>query len=164
MILFKIVIFLAFSLSLSVFPYLLYHNRYFRKVRLGMAYCENFRLFTARVLCLFLILYHLAYYAIDPTNKGIMISTVYAFFSLAAKKNMVLLQAIRRSRTAFVILAIMAIVFAFVLHMPSVTITIAYTLVAAACFPYKVKHRKSKTTNVHVANADADETENLSHS
>lgn len=93
-----------------------------------------------------------------------MISTVYAFFSLAAKKNMVLLQAIRRSRTAFVVLAITAIVFTFVLHMPSVTITIAYTLVAAACFPYKVKHRKPKTTNDHVANANTDETENLSHS
>lgn len=129
-----------------------------------MAYCENFRLFTVRVLCLFLILYHLAYYAIDPTNKGIMISTAYAFFSLAAKKNMVLLQAIRQSRSAFVLLTITAIVFAFVLHMPSVTITIAYTLVAAACFPYKVKHRKHRTTNAHAASTDADETDNLSHS
>lgn len=93
-----------------------------------------------------------------------MISTAYAFFSLAAKKNMVLLQAIRRSRTTFVVLAITAIIFTFVLHMPSVTITIAYTLVAAACFPYKVKHRKPKTSNDHVANANTDETENLSHS
>ena len=164
MIFFKFIILLAFSLLLSVFPFLLYRNRNFRKVRLGLAYCENFRLFVARVLCLFLIIFHLVYYTFYPMDKGIMISTAYVFFSLAAKKNMVLLQAIRRSRMAFVVLAITAIVFAFVLYMPAVTITIVYTLEAACCFPYKVKHRKHKTTNAHVANADTDKTEKLSHS
>lgn len=94
----KIAIFLAFSLFLFLFPARLYTNRKFRRAWLGMAYSENFRLFTARMLCLALILFHLVYYALFPLEKGIMLSSIYVFFSLASKKNMILLQTIRQSR------------------------------------------------------------------
>ena len=90
----KIAIFLAFSLFLFLFPARLYTNRKFRRAWLGMAYSENFTLFTARMLCLALILFHLVYYALFPLEKGIMLSSIYVFFSLASKKNMILLQTV----------------------------------------------------------------------
>ena len=79
----KIAIFLAFSLFLFLFPARLYTNRKFRRAWLGMAYSENFRLFTARLLCLVLILFHLVYYALFPLEKGIMLSSIYVFGSPA---------------------------------------------------------------------------------
>ena len=70
-----------------------------------MAYSENFRLFTAQLLCLALILFHLVYYALFPLEKGIMLSSIYVFFSLASKKNMIQLQTIRKSRLIVAVFA-----------------------------------------------------------
>lgn len=141
---FKIAIFLAFSLFLFLFPLCLYGNRKFRRAWLGLAYSENFRLFTARLLCLLLILFHLVYYALFPLEKGIMLSSIYVFFSLASKKNMILLQTIRRSRIVLMALAIVTIVVAFIPHLLSLAVTLAFILVATCCFPYKVKQLKDK--------------------
>ena len=160
----KIAIFLAFSLFLFLFPARLYTNRKFRRAWLGMAYSENFRLFTARLLCLALILFHLVYYALFPLEKGIMLSSIYVFFSLASKKNMILLQTIRRSRIAIMTLAVIAIAISFVPHLLSVAVTLAFILEAACCFPSMVKHRKAKTQKTHVEPTDTEETEMLSHS
>ena len=91
---------------LFLFPARLYTNRKFRRAWLGMAYSENFRLFTARMLCLALILFHLVYYALFPLEKGIMLSSIYVFFSLASKKNMILLQTIRQSRMIVMVLCL----------------------------------------------------------
>ena len=121
---FKLIIFLAFSLFLFLFPAKLYTNRKFRRAWLGMAYSENFRLFTARLLCLVLILFHLVYYALFPLEKGIMLSSIYVFFSLASKKNMILLQTIRRSRIAIMALAVITIAISFVPHLLSVAVTL----------------------------------------
>lgn len=98
----KLIIFLTF---LFLFPARLYTNRKFRRAWLGMAYSENFRLFTAQLLCLALILFHLVYYALFPLEKGIMLSSIYVFFSLASKKNMILLQTIRKSRLIVAVFA-----------------------------------------------------------
>lgn len=158
----KIIIFLAFSLFLFLFPLRIYGNRKFRRTWLGLAYSENFRLFTARLLCLVIILFHLVYYALFPLDKGIMLSSIYVFFSLASKKNMVLLQAIRRSRIAIIALAVIAIAVSFVPHMLSVAATFAFILEAACSFPYKVKCRKDKA---HLtASSETKENENMSHS
>ena len=139
----KIAIFLAFSLFLFLFPARLYTNRKFRRAWLGMAYSEN--LFTARMLCLALILFHLVYYALFPLEKGIMLSSIYVFFSLASKKNMILLQTIRQSRMIIIFLAFTTIVLSFIPHLLSLAVTLAFILEAACCFPSKVKHRKGKT-------------------
>ena len=120
----KVIIFLAFSLILFLFPAKLYTNRKFRRAWLGMAYSENFRLFTARLLCLALILFYLVYYALFPLEKGIMLSSIYVFFSLASKKNMILLQTIRRSRIAIMALAVITIAISFVPHLLSVAVTL----------------------------------------
>lgn len=161
---FKLIIFLAFSLFLFLFPAMLYTNRKFRRAWLGMAYSENFRLFTARLLCLALILFHLVYYALFPLEKGIMLSSIYVFFSLASKKNVILLQAIRQSRMTVIALAVTAIVVSFIPHLLSVAVTLAFILEAACCFPSKVKHRKAKTQKTHVEPTDTEEMEMLSHS
>ena len=160
----KIAIFLAFSLCLFLFPARLYTNRKFRRVWLGMAYSENFRLFTARLLCLALILFHLVYYALFPLEKGIMLSSIYVFFSLASKKNIILLQAIRQSRIVVMALAVTVIVVSFIPHLLSVAVTLAFILEAACCFPSKVKYRKGKTQNAHVKPTDTEQIEMLSHS
>ncbi len=141
---FKIIVFLAFSLMLFLFPLRLYSNIKFRKAWLGMAYSENFRLFTARLLCLCVILFHLTYYALFPTDKGIMLSSLYVFFSLASRWNMKLLQTIRQSRTAICILALVAVMESFIPHMFSTGLTLALVLEAACCYPSKVKQRKAK--------------------
>ena len=161
---FKLIIFLAFSLFLFLFPAKLYTNRKFRRAWLGMAYSENFRLFTARLLCLVLILFHLVYYALFPLEKGIMLSSIYVFFSLASKKNMILLQTIRQSHMIVMVLAFTAIVVSFIPHLLSVAVTLAFILEAACCFPSMVKHRKAKTQKTHVEPTDTEETEMLSHS
>ena len=161
---FKLIIFLAFSLFLFLFPAKLYTNRKFRRAWFGMAYSENFRLFTARLLCLVLILFHLVYYALFPLEKGIMLSSIYVFFSLASKKNMILLQTIRRSRIAIMTLAVIAIAISFVPHLLSVAVTLAFILEAACCFPSMVKHRKAKTQKTHVEPTDTEEMDMLSHS
>lgn len=160
----KIIIFLAFSLFLFLFPWRLYDNKNFRKVWLGMAYSENFRLFTARLFCLVIILFHLMYYALFPLDKGIMFSSVYVFFSLASKKNMILLQAIRKSRIAITTLAVTAIAVSFVPHLFSVAVTLAFILEAACCFPSKEKHRKGETQMSYVENGNTEEKKMLSHS
>lgn len=158
----KIAIFLAFSLFL--FPARLYTNRKFRRAWLGMAYSENFRLFTARLLCLALILFHLVYYALFPLEKGIMLSSIYVFFSLASKKNMILLQTIRQSHMIVMVLAFTAIVVSFIPHLLSVAVTLAFILEAACCFPSKVKQRKGKTQKAHVEPTNTEQIEMLSHS
>lgn len=140
----KIAIFLAFSLFLFLFPARLYTNRKFRRAWLGMAYSENFRLFTARMLCLALILFHLVYYAVFPLEKGIMLSLIYVLFSLAYKKNMILLKTIRQSHMIVMVLAFTAIVVSFIPHLLSLAVTLAFILEAACCFPSKVKHREGK--------------------
>ena len=160
----KIAIFLAFSLFLFLFPTRLYTNRKFRRAWLGMAYSENFRLFTARMLCLALILFHLMYYAVFPLEKGIMLSLIYVFFSLAYKKNMILLQTIRQSHMIVMVLAFTAIVLSFIPHLLSLAVTLAFILEAACCFPAKVKHLKSKTQKAHVKPTDIEQIEMLSHS
>ena len=160
----KIAIFLAFSLFLFLFPARLYTNRKFRRAWLGMAYSENFRLFTARMLCLALILFHLVYYALFPLEKGIMLSSIYVFFSLASKKNMILLQTIRQSRMIIIFLAFTTIVLSFIPHLLSLAVTLAFILEAACCFPSKLKHRKGKTLKAHVKPTDIEQIEMLSHS
>lgn len=139
----KIIVFLAFSLSLFLFPWRLYKNVKFRKVWLGMAYSDNFRLFTARLLCLIAILFHLVYFSLFPTDKGIMLSTVYVFFALASNKNMKLLQVIRQSHMAICLLALAAVALSFTPHMFSTGITLAFVLEAACCYPFKVKSKSS---------------------
>lgn len=160
----KLIIFLAFPLFLFLFPTRLYTNRKFRRVWLGMAYSANFRLFTARLLCLALILFHLVYYALFPLEKGIMLSSIYVFFSLASKKNIILLQTIRHSRMAVMGLAFAAIVVSFIPHLLSLAVTLAFILETACCFPSKVKHRKGKTQKTHVKPNDTEGMEMLSHS
>ena len=160
----KIAIFLAFSLFLFLFPLRIYGNRKFRRAWLGMAYSENFRLFTARLLCLVLILFHLVYYALFPLEKGIMLSSIYVFFSLASKKNMILLQAIRRSSIAMIAFAVVSIIVSFVPHLLSVAVTLAFILEAAYCFPSKIKVRKGKTQRRREENTDTEEMKLLSHS
>ena len=160
----KVIIFLAFSLFLFLFPAKLYTNRKFRRAWLGMAYSENFRLFTARLLCLVLILFHLVYYALFPLEKGIMLSSIYVFFSLASKKNMILLQTIRRSRIAIMALAVIVIAISFVPHLLSVAVTLAFILETVCCFPSKLKHRNAKTQKTHAEPTDTEKMKMLPHS
>jgi predicted membrane protein len=107
------------------------------------------------LLCLLLIMLHLVYYTLFPSDKGIMLSTLYVFFSLASRKNMMLLQFIRTSRPAIIALAVAAVVLAFVPHMLSVAITLALILETAYCFPAKVKDKKiAKAAKAESENPD----------
>lgn len=140
----KIAIFLAFPLLLCLFAIHVYGNSRFRNAWLALAYSDNCRLFVARLLSLLVIVFHIAYYALFPTDKGIMISSLYVFFSLASKYNMKLLMAIRRSEWGISVLALTAMGIAFLPHSLSSAITLAMILVAVCCLPSRVKKQKSK--------------------
>lgn len=140
----KITIFLAFPLLVWVFPMHFYQKRKFRNVWLALAYSDNCRLFVARLLSLLVIVFHIAYYALFPTDKGIMISSLYVFFSLASKYNLKLLMAIRRSEWGISVLALTVMGISFLHHSLSSAITLAMILVAVCCLPSRVKKQKSK--------------------
>ena len=156
--------FIIFLASLFLFPARLYTNRKFRRAWPGMTYSLNFRLFTAQLLCLALILFHLVYYALFPLDKGIMLSSIYVFFSLASKKNMILLQTIRQSHMIVAVFAFTAIVVSFIPHLLSMAVTLAFILEVACYFPSKVKYRKCKTQKAHVEPTDTEQMEMLSNS
>lgn len=140
----KIAIFLAFPLLVCVFPIRFYQNRKFRNAWIALAYSDNCRLFVARLLSLLVIVFHIAYYAVFPMDKGIMISSLYVFFSLASKYNLKLLMAIRRSEWGISVLALTAMGISFLPHSLSSAITLAMMLVAVCCLPSRVKKQKSK--------------------
>lgn len=140
----KIAIFLAFPLLLCLFTIHVYGNSRFRNAWLALAYSDNCRLFVARLLSLLVIVFHIAYYALFPTDKGIMISSLYLFFSLASKYNLKLLMAIRRSEWGISVLALTAMGISFLPHFLSSAITLAMILVAVCCLPSRVKKLKSK--------------------
>lgn len=142
----KIVIFLAFPLLLCLFPIHLYGNSRFRKAWIALAYSDNCRLFVARLLSLVVIVFHIAYYALFPSDKGIMISSLYVFFSLASSQNLKLLMAIRRGKYGIPLLALTAIIISFCPHSLSSAITLAMLLVAVCCLPSQVKQPKVQTS------------------
>ena len=148
----KIAIFLAFPLLVWVFPIRFYQNRKFRNVWLALAYSDNCRLFVARLLSLLVIVFHIAYYALFPTDKGIMISSLYVFFSLASKYNLKLLMAIRRSEWDISVLALTAMGISFLPHSLSLAITLAMMLVAVCCLPSRVKSQKVQTSTTSKPN------------
>lgn len=129
------IIFLTFTLSLILFPLVVYKNRKFHKSFRALAYSCNCRLFVARVLCLVLILFHMTYYAVFPKDTGIIISSLYAFFSIASRKNLQLLMLIRERNVAIALCAVAAIGISFIPGMLSVSVTIAFMLMAACCLP-----------------------------
>lgn len=130
-----LILFLAFALLLFVFPVRLYRCRKFRKIWLGLAYSENYRLFVARMLSLVLLLFHMVYYALFPHDTGIIISSLYVFFSLASRKNLKLLMALRSSKMAIWMLSVLAMFWAFFPDLLSVSITMAFIIEAACCLP-----------------------------
>lgn len=109
----KIAIFLAFPLLVWVFPLRFYQIRKFRNAWFALVYSDNCRLFVAHLLSLLVIVFHIAYYAVFPTDKGIMISSLYVFFSLASKYNLKLLMAIRRTKWAIPMMALTAMGISF---------------------------------------------------
>lgn len=139
----KIVIFLAFPLFLCLFSIHLYGNRLYRKAWIALAYSDNCRLFVARLLSLLVIVFHIAYYALFPTDKGIMISSLYVFFSLASTQNLKLLMAVRKTQYGIHVLALMAMGISFLAYALSSAITLAFVLTAVCCLPLRVKQPKA---------------------
>lgn len=140
----QILIFLAFATFLWAFPMFLYKNRKFRKAWLGLAYSDKYRLFVARVLCLVLLLFHMVYFALFPHDTGIILSSLYVFFSLASHKNLKLLMALRQTRLPLILLSILAIFWSFFPNLLSVSMTIAFIVEAAYCLPSKIKEPNTK--------------------
>lgn len=140
----KITIFLAIPLLVWVFPLRFYQNRKFRNAWFALVYSDNCRLFVAHLLSLLVIVFHIAYYAVFPTDKGIMISSLYVFFSLASKYNLKLLMVIRRTKWAIPMMALTAMGISFLPHSLSSAITLEMMLVAVCCLPSRVKKLKSK--------------------
>lgn len=116
--------FLAICLTMFLFPTLVYENRELRSCSIRMAYSEKHRLFCICLLGITIIAFHLLYYAANPSDAGIMVSTIFLFATLATKHTLSFLIAIRTHKLAIYWLGVATLLFAII----PITFTTAVTL------------------------------------
>jgi len=131
------ILFYVFPLLLVVVPVLLHKKRggkcigCFKALTLSV----KARKLLVNLVALIVILFHIDFYAIFPSDYGIMISTILIFVLLSAKRSEKLFQAIRDNvsfQTTIFGLTLMA---AFTPHLLSLSMTMAFMLEAACLFP-----------------------------
>lgn len=119
-------------------------------VRQWLSHSEKRMNFAASLLSIVILIFHLAYSLAMPVSLGLAMSSLYAFFSIAVKRNTRLLLFIRTSKKTFAALAAIAVVIGFIHGMFPVAFTMAVILVTAFCFPDKISEvsSTSDTTNI----------------
>lgn len=130
-------IFFIFPMLLVLLPITLYkrNSPFMVRLWLRMAYDQNTRKMAANLMTMILILFHLAYYAVFPSDKGIMISTLLLFVLFSTKRCVCLLTGIRQGRKLRWVLAILCLGLPFVPHMLSTAISLAFVLETSFFFP-----------------------------
>ena len=138
---------LAFCLGLFVLPMVTYKK--YRKFMVAMAYSEKCRLFCICLTGILIIGFHLIYYAAQPHDIGIMISTIFLFASLATKHMLELFVYISSNRKLYISLGLMTVVFAFIPYMFTTSVTFAIALIAISLLPAErqIHKRRFKSNN-----------------
>ncbi len=104
-------------------------------VRRYLSRSEKRANFAASLLAIVVLLFHLAYSLAFPVTIGLAISSLYAFFSIAVKRNTLLLLFIRSSMPIYLGLFIITVCIGFIPGMFSIAYTLAAVLITAACLP-----------------------------
>jgi len=91
--------------------------------------------FAASLLAIVILVFHLAYSLVFPVTVGLAVSSLYAFFAIAVKRNTLLLLFIRSSTQMFLAIFSLAVPIGFVPGMFPIAYTLAVVLITAACFP-----------------------------
>lgn len=104
-------------------------------VRRYLSRSEKRANFAASLLAIVILLFHLAYSLAFPVTIGLAISSLYAFFAIAVKRNTLLLLFIRSSMPIYLGIFAIAVLIAFVPGMLSIAYTLSAVLITAACLP-----------------------------
>lgn len=138
---------LAFCLGLFVLPMVTYKK--YRKFMVAMAYSEKCRLFCICLTGILIIGFHLIYYAAQPHDMGIMISTIFLFASLATKHMLELFVYISSNRKLYISLGLITVVFTFIPYMFTTSVTFAIALIAISLLPTEkqIHKRRFKSNN-----------------
>lgn len=134
-IMFSIFLFFLFMAFLLVFPAWAYKNVKLYPLWRFMATNEKGRRLAASLLSLVIIAFHLIYYSAFPNDMGIMLSTVYVFFSLSSKHNVRLLTFMRAHLKKFCYGLPLVIVLMCIPHMQPIAITWFASSTRSVCFP-----------------------------
>lgn len=124
---------LAFCLGLFIIPMVTY--RKYRKISIALAYSEKCRLFCICLTGILIIGFHLIYYAANPNDMGIMISSIFLFASLATKHMLELFVYIRSKRKLYISFGLMSLVMVFIPYMFTTSVTFAIALIAISLLP-----------------------------
>ena len=125
--------------SLIVLPMLFYNNPKYLRFMVRMRYSEKARMFVASLLGVVVCIFHMVYYNCCPLEKGLLISSLYVFFTFMSKKNMLFLLKLRSCKYGLHILAVVTIAVAFTPQFFSCAATLAFILMFACAFPPTTK-------------------------
>jgi len=147
-----------FPLLLMAVPVLLYQKEgNAKRIRFftALALSSNARKLVVNIVALIVILFHLVFYAVFPSDYGIMFSTILVFVLLSTKRCEKLLQTVRNNLRFQAAIFILILVSAFTPHLLSLAITMAFMLEASYIFPGK--HIKKFILDHHEDEPDYEE-------
>lgn len=124
-----------FMTFLLVFPVWAYKNVRLYPLWRFMANTEKGRRLTASLISLVVIAFHLIYYSAFPNDMGIMLSTVYVFFSLSSKHNVRLLTFMRAHLRKCCYCIPLVVVLMCIPHMQPTALTLICIFDTACMFP-----------------------------
>ena len=131
----KILFILLVSLLPLTASFLLVRKGRLTAVRQYLSRSEKRQNFAASLLAIVILVFHLAYSLVFPVTIGLAVSSLYAFFAIAVKRNTLLLLFIRSSTQMFLAIFSIAVPIGFVPGMFPIAYTLAVVLIAASCFP-----------------------------
>lgn len=129
----KILFILLISLLPLVISLLLVRKGRLSAVRQYLFRSEKRQNFAASLLAIVILVFHLAYSLVFPVTFGLAVSSLYAFFAIAVKRNTLLF--IRSSTQMFLAIFSIAVPIGFVPGMFPIAYTLAVVLITATCFP-----------------------------
>lgn len=153
--------FLAICLALFLFPMVVYGKRKFLSFSINMAYSEKYRLFCVCLLGIGIIAFHLLYYAANPSDIGIMVSTIFLFATLATKHTLDFLVMIRSHRSVIYWLGIVVVLCGFIPYMFTTAVTLGMMLLTVCVLPterqIRVRHIRIAKKKEHTFSKNLDE-------
>lgn len=153
--------FLATCLAIFLFPMVVYRKRRLLRFSINMAYSEKHRLFCICLLEIDIIAFHLLYYAANPSDIGIMVSTIFLFATLATKHTLDFLVMIRSHRSVIYRLGLVAVLFGFIPYMFTTAVTLGMMLLTVCVLPterqIRVRHFRIAKKEEHTLSKNMDE-------
>lgn len=135
----KIIIFLLFPAMLMAIPAISYrkHTPRHMWLWLRMAHTQNCPKLLAYLLCIVVMLFHVSFFSVFPSDMGLMLSTLAVFYMLSPSRTVKLLTSVRHSRKSFICLAVLAVITAPIPHLLSTSVVLAFMLLGSLFFPAK---------------------------